>query len=66
MKKLTTANELLRIDFDVYCACYKKWRKNAKNNACQGGPKMAKSRRDKVLRQIVKRDLAAGILIFRG
>ncbi|KLU15544.1 MULTISPECIES: DUF7301 family protein [Xenorhabdus] len=66
MKKLTTASELLKADFDVYCACYKKWRKNARNKPGQRPPKMTKSRRDAVLRQIVQRDLAAGMLIFRG
>ncbi|PHM73698.1 DUF7301 family protein [Xenorhabdus kozodoii] len=66
MKKLTTASELLRCDLDMHCARYKKWRQNTRNQPGQRAPKMNLSRRDRVLRQIVKRDLAAGMPIFRG
>ncbi|MBI6548978.1 hypothetical protein H8A87_09655 [Xenorhabdus sp. VLS] len=65
MKKLTTASELLKSDLDTYFARHRKWWKNTRNNPHQRAFKTIKSRRDKVLRQIIKRDLAAGILILK-
>ncbi|MDE9483648.1 DUF7301 family protein [Xenorhabdus bovienii] len=66
MKKLTTANELLKHYIDSHYARYRKYWKNIRNKPHQRRFKMTRSRRDRVLRQIVKRDLAAGNLIFRG
>ncbi|CAM3292000.1 hypothetical protein ABLA30_05230 [Xenorhabdus nematophila] len=66
MKKLTTANELLKSDLDTYFARRRKWWKNTRTKPYQRAFKTIKSRRDKVLRQIIKCDLAAGILILRG
>ncbi|WP_456303270.1 DUF7301 family protein [Xenorhabdus doucetiae] len=67
MKRLTTTNELLKSSFDSHYARYRKYWKNTRNKPHHQRPfKMIHSRRDRVLRQIVKRDLAAGKLIFRG
>ncbi|MDE9467591.1 DUF7301 family protein [Xenorhabdus bovienii] len=64
MKKLTAASELLKRDYDSHYARYRKYWKNIRNKPHQRRFKMTQSRRDRVLRQIVKRDLAAGTLIF--
>ncbi|WP_045958290.1 DUF7301 family protein [Xenorhabdus poinarii] len=70
MKKLTTASELLKHDLDTYTALHRKWWKNTRKKPHRQRPKnpfkITKYRRDRVLGQMVKRDLAAGVLIFRG
>ncbi|WP_456303173.1 DUF7301 family protein [Xenorhabdus szentirmaii] len=65
MRKLTTASELLKRDFNSHYARYRKYWRNTRNKPyTQRSFKMTQSRRDRVLRQIIKRDLAAGNAYF--